>query len=94
MKDKPAPKRSRLKVAAQIGFYCHLTAYVLVNLMLVVLNLLTTPGRLWCLWSISGWGIGVICHAISVYSGPTRMPRLAQLRAQRQREQRKREKKG
>ena len=50
------------------GFYGNLTAYIIVNLMLFVLNLLTTPGHLWFYWPLLGWGIGVLFHGIKVFN--------------------------
>jgi uncharacterized membrane protein len=50
-------------------FYFHLVSYLLVNLTLVVINLLTSPGYLWFFWPLIGWGIGLILHALTVYGG-------------------------
>jgi hypothetical protein len=51
------------------GFYTHLVVYVLVNLFLLVLNVLTSRGDWWFYWPLFGWGIGVVAHAFSVFSG-------------------------
>ena len=50
------------------GFYFHLVAYILVNAVLIVINLLTSPEYLWFIWPIIGWGIGLVIHAFSVFS--------------------------
>jgi hypothetical protein len=42
--------------------------YVLVNLLLVGINLLT-PGRLWFYWPLLGWGIGLLAHFVAVKGG-------------------------
>ena len=49
------------------GFYVHLFQYLFVNLGLVALNLIFMPHRLWVLWVIGGWGIGLLGHALSVF---------------------------
>jgi len=49
---------------AKKGFKGHLIAYVVMNSILVVVNLATNPGKLWCLGSIVGWGIGVVAHYV------------------------------
>jgi hypothetical protein len=49
------------------GFKIHFTVYVLVNLLLIVINLLTTPDKLWFYWPLIGWGIGIIGHGAAVY---------------------------
>lgn len=53
-------------------FYQHCLRYVLVNLALVAVNLIQTPERLWVLWVIGGWGLGLLLHAFRVF-GPDRM---------------------
>ena len=57
------------------GFQIHLAVYVAVNLLLIVVNLLTTPTVLWFFWPLAGWGIGILAHGAAVYytSGPDRM---------------------
>ncbi len=50
-----------------IGFKIHFAVYVLVNLLLIVINLLTTPDELWFYWPLLGWGIGIIAHGAAVY---------------------------
>lgn len=50
------------------GFYGNLIAYVVVNLGLMVLNLLTSPNHLWFFWPMLGWGIGVVFHGLKVFN--------------------------
>ncbi len=50
-------------------FYLHSFRYVLVNVLLVVVNLMATPERLWVPWVIGGWGLGLLLHAFRVF-GP------------------------
>lgn len=49
-------------------FYIHLITYIVVNAVLVVINLVTSPGYLWFAWALLGWGIGLVIHAFSVFS--------------------------
>jgi hypothetical protein len=49
------------------AFYRHLTAYVLVNAGLAILNLTRNPGNLWFLWVVMGWGIGVFFHGLKAF---------------------------
>ena len=46
------------------GFKSHLTSFIIMNIILVIINLSTDPSKLWCLGSIIGWGVGVIAHYI------------------------------
>jgi hypothetical protein len=46
----------------RIGFYVHAVAYVLVNILLLVINLVFVPGFLWFFFPLIGWGIGLTMH--------------------------------
>ena len=46
------------------GFKSHLTSFIIMNTIMVIINILTYSGTLWCLGSIIGWGVGVIAHYI------------------------------
>ncbi len=48
-------------------FYGHVASYVGVMIILVVINLLTSPEHLWFFWPMLGWGIGLFFHAMKVY---------------------------
>lgn len=50
------------------GFYGNLIAYIVVNIGLMVINLLTSPGYLWFFWPMLGWGIGVLFHGMKVFN--------------------------
>ncbi len=67
--DKQAGYQEAKKRVEEIkGFYFHLVTYILVNAVLVVINLLTSPEYLWFIWPIIGWGAGLVAHAFSVFS--------------------------
>ncbi len=55
------------KVQRKLHFFSHLMIFVMVNCMLVAINLLTTPQRIWAFWPIFGWGIGVAMHGLQVF---------------------------
>ncbi len=55
------------RASAILGFRYHLTIYLLVNGGLLALNLTTSSHYLWSLWSVFGWGIGLVSHGLSVY---------------------------
>jgi hypothetical protein len=59
--DLPSPSRSvRRRHPALRG---QLHAYLLVNLMLIVVWAATGADYFWPLWPLLGWGIGLITHA-------------------------------
>jgi hypothetical protein len=49
------------------GFYGNLASYVVVNIFLMILNLLTSPEYLWFFWPLLGWGIGIVFHGLKVF---------------------------
>ena len=59
-------QRAHARVQALKGFYTHATAYVLVNVALFVINLLTGGGW-WFYWPLVFWGIGLGVHALMVF---------------------------
>ena len=60
-------QKAKERVEAIIGFYIHLTVYVVVNLILFLINLIVTPDSLWFFWPLMGWGIGLVIHALYVF---------------------------
>jgi hypothetical protein len=50
-----------------LGFKIHFAAFVAVNLLLLAVNLLTTPHLLWFYWPLLGWGIGIVAHGAAEY---------------------------
>lgn len=49
------------------GFYLHLFRYVVVVLVLLAINLILSPQRMWVFWVIGGWGLGIAMHAFRVF---------------------------
>lgn len=47
------------------AFYIHLMVYVLVNILLFTINIISEPDNLWFFYPLAGWGIGVTVHGIS-----------------------------
>lgn len=60
-------QRAREKVRRLRGFYIHIAAYILVNLLLFAINEIATPEVLWFVWPLLGWGIGLGIHAAWVF---------------------------
>lgn len=60
--------RAKKKVDEIKGFYGNLASYILVNIVLLVINLTTSPEYLWFFWPLLGWGIGVVFHAMKVFN--------------------------
>jgi hypothetical protein len=52
---------------AKLGFRHHAFIFAVVNAGLAGINLLTSPGYLWFVWPLGGWGVGLLSHGLSVY---------------------------
>lgn len=63
-------ERADRYVRRLVGFYAHLAAFVGVNVMLVGINLLTSPGVFWAIWPILGWGVKLVGHTVAVFGVP------------------------
>ena len=48
--------------SARSGLTVHGVTYAAVNSFLLLINLVTSPGFLWCLFPLSAWGIGLLHH--------------------------------
>ena len=59
---------ARKRVEEIKGFYGNLIVYIVVNIGLMVINLLTSPEYLWFFWPMLGWGIGVLFHGMKVFN--------------------------
>ena len=57
------------RAEALVGFAIHLAGYLAVNVVLLVINLLTSPGVPWAIWPLLGWGVGVASHGAGVLFG-------------------------
>lgn len=67
--QSPEYKAARCQVRRLRGFYAHLTVYLAVNAGLLVINLFSSPARLWVVWPLAGWGIAILVHGASVFFG-------------------------
>ncbi|RDW19747.1 2TM domain-containing protein [Oceanobacillus chungangensis] len=68
MENEEKYLRAKKRVQNLKGFYQHLLSYILVNIMLFIINMVTDASHWWFIYPLMGWGIGLIAHALSVYS--------------------------
>jgi hypothetical protein len=61
------------RIRAKRGFWIHLSVYLAVNALLVVVWTVTSAAYFWPMWPLLGWGIGVVAHGMSVFLGPSRI---------------------
>ena len=62
-------RRATERVRARIGFAAHVGVYVAIGLLLLVLNLVTTPESLWFFWPMLFWLVALAAHVMVLF-GP------------------------
>jgi len=67
MEDNQAYERAKRRAEEKIEFFTHLAVYAVVNVVLIVINLLTSRGYYWFYWPLLGWGIGIAFHAMNTF---------------------------
>jgi hypothetical protein len=65
--DSELRQLAKRRVNQKMGFYVHLSVYVLVNMGLAAINLLG-GGQRWHLWPLAGWGLGLAIHGIVTFA--------------------------
>lgn len=66
--DQRLRERAEKRLRARRDLLAHALAYVLVNVFLSALWLLSDWGFFWPIFPIFGWGIGLAFHAWDVYA--------------------------
>ncbi len=61
-------RRAEMIVGAKVGFLRHMLVYVLVNLALLLVNLLTPNDFFWFLFVLASWGVILFAHFLSVFT--------------------------
>jgi len=67
MENNEAYNRAKASVEAKVGFFIHLSVYIVVNVALIIINISISSEYLWFKWPLIGWGIGVLFHALGVF---------------------------
>lgn len=67
MPNSDAYDHARARAEAKYAFFVHAGVYGAVMGLLVVINLLTSPGYLWFVWPLIGWGFAVALHGARVF---------------------------
>lgn len=67
MRETEHYEKARGRAKAKYGFFVHAVIYVAVMVLLVVINMLTSPGTIWFIWPLIGWGLAVALHGARVF---------------------------
>lgn len=62
-------RRATERVHARVGFVAHVGVFLAIGLLLLVLNLVTTPESLWFFWPMLFWLIALTAHVVVLF-GP------------------------
>ena len=65
--DHDRYRRARRRVHEIRAFYLHLAIFIAVNIILHVINVVTSPSAYWAFWPLFGWGIGLLVHGVVTY---------------------------
>ena len=68
MSEEQIYELAKKRVEEKRGFFTHLTVYILVNIMLVLIWRFANGGGFpWFIFPLGGWGIGLIIHFLNVF---------------------------
>ena len=62
MSEEEIYEEAKKRVKVKKDFYGHLTAYLGVNILLIVIWAVTGAGYPWFVFPLCGWGIGISIH--------------------------------
>lgn len=68
MDEQSRHRHAKLRVAEIRGFYQHFALFLFVNLLMIAINLVTSPKFLWFYWPLIGWGFGLGWHFFSTFA--------------------------
>ena len=60
-------EKAKQRVKELKKFYGNVVTYVAINIVLIIINLVTSPGSLWFYWVTIFWGIALLLHASRVF---------------------------
>ena len=63
----PMYREAERKAAAKLSFLLHLSIFCVVNILLIIINMTTSPQYYWFKWPLLGWGIGLCMHGLGVF---------------------------
>jgi len=60
-------QKARKRVEQLKKFYRNLVSFAVMNVILIIINLVMSPGSLWFYWVTVFWGIALLLHASKVF---------------------------
>jgi len=68
MEENEKFKRAQARVRRIRSFYSNVITFILVNILLFVINLISNPYNLWFYWVTIIWGFVLIVQAINIFT--------------------------
>jgi len=68
MSEEEIYREARKRVEEKKGFFIHLSVYIIVNIMLVLIWAFPGGGGFpWFVFPLGGWGIGILFHFLGTF---------------------------
>ena len=67
MSEQEIYEQANKRVEEKKGFFIHFSVYIGVNILLVIIWAVTGAGFPWFVFSLGGWGIGILFHFLGVF---------------------------
>ena len=67
MSDDSMYKKAERRADEKIDFYNHLYGFIGGNVILIIINAITSFGSWWFLWITCFWGIALIIHFLKTF---------------------------
>ena len=67
MSEEEIYEQAKKRVEEKKGFFIHLTLYIIINVLLVIIWAATGAGFPWFVFPLGGWGIGILFHCLGVF---------------------------
>ncbi len=72
--DEELMALARKRAEEKLGFYIHLSIYLAINAMLILIWwFVAGDGLPWVLFILGFWGVGILAHFIGVFMGADRL---------------------
>ena len=68
----PQEENIRRQVRSERAFLIHVAFFIIANALLLGINLITAPQKIWAVWPLLGWGLGLFLHGLRVYTRHSR----------------------
>lgn len=67
MSDTEKYEKARKRAEAKYAFFVHAAIYAAIMILLVAINLVNSPGYMWFIWPLVGWGFAIALHGMRVF---------------------------